>query len=64
MTTRISIPPPADATPRYQDGWSRADAIARSGGDLQMDGPPKADQETWEGFVDCLSAHREAESRA
>lgn len=56
----VSIAPPKGAHPRYRDGWRRGDRYALSGGDLNADGPPRADETTWEGFVDALSAHRAA----
>lgn len=58
MNLRESISAPDNCTPRYTAGWKRGDTFVAQGGDPLADGPVRADEETWNGFVDALAAHR------
>lgn len=50
--------PPAGSSSLYADGWHRATQWAANGGALNVDGPHLAPTETFNGFIDCLAAHR------
>lgn len=58
---RPSLPAPAAASPLYREGWVRGDLHAASGGDLDADGPTRAQEEVWVGFIDALAAHKQLE---
>lgn len=58
---RPALPPPADASPSYREGWIRGNNHAQAGASLDADGPPAAPEEVWTGFIDALSAHRQLE---
>lgn len=58
---RPSLPAPSEASARYREGWVRGNLHAIAGGALDADGPQRAEEEVWVGFVDCLAAHRAAE---
>lgn len=57
------IAPPDDGSPRFRASWERADRIARTctdASELLMDGPRGSDEETYNGFIGALAAHRDA----